>query len=165
MAQASFLTNLQLNITQSSNFHRTILVYLTNIHPSIPVTILKWNSPLDPAAVELGLVHIVPAGTNQSIHIDAIKISRLMPPRANSLVTLFPGESAVNSVELCDPTVPEGTWHPGPAKIKMSGRWMAVWPGLTKEDLLLDIRRLQSVGAGVGSLTGDWESEYMVVSG
>ncbi|KAI1125545.1 hypothetical protein F5Y10DRAFT_294525 [Nemania abortiva] len=165
MAQASFLANLQLNITPSSDSYRSILVSLSNNHSSIPVTILKWNSPLDPAALRLGLVHVIPAGASQPVHIDTIKISRLMPPEANSLVTLFPGETVTNTLELRDPIVPSVVWNAGPVKIKMAGRWMAVWPGLTKEDLLSDAQRLQSVGAGVGSLTGDWESEYVDISG
>lgn len=127
------------------------------------MTILKWNSPLDPAALGLGLVRIIPAGTTEPIHIEAIKISRLMPPKPDSLVTLLPQDSATNTVELRGPIVSESLWDAGPVKVVMKGRWMAVWPVLTKEDLLLDTERLQSVGAGVGSLIGEWESECIEV--
>ncbi|KAJ8129534.1 hypothetical protein O1611_g4094 [Lasiodiplodia mahajangana] len=143
MSQASFLANLQLDVTHDPNSHHSILISLTNTHPSIPVTILKWNSPLDPAALQLGLVCIIPAGTSQPIHIDAIKISRLMPPSANSLITLFPGERATNTLELHGPIVPDVVWGAGPVKIRMTGRWMAVWPGLTKEDLLSEDAKLK----------------------
>ncbi|KAI1753546.1 hypothetical protein F4782DRAFT_529426 [Xylaria castorea] len=142
MAQPSFLSNLQLNVTQS------------------PIA----QPAISPAALGLGLIHVIPTGTTQPIHIDAIKISRLMPPRADSLVTLLPGESVTNTVELRDPIVPKHAWDAGPAKVRMSGRWMAVWPDLSKEDVLSDTQRLQSVGVGVGSSIGDWESEYIELS-
>ncbi|RYC65389.1 hypothetical protein CHU98_g825 [Xylaria longipes] len=164
MAQRSFLSNLRLNVTQSPIAQPAISVSVMNTHSSIPVTILKWNSPLDSAALGLGLVHVIPAGSTQPIHIDAIKVSRLMPPTADSLVTLLPGESATNTIELREPIVPKRVWDAGPAKVKISGRWMAVWPELTKEDVLSNTQRLQSIGAGVGSLIGDWESEYIEVS-
>ncbi|KAJ2994448.1 hypothetical protein NUW58_g1557 [Xylaria curta] len=164
MAQSSFLTNLQVKVTRSPISQPSISVSITNTHSSVPATILQWNSPLDPAALGLGLVHIIPAGTADPININAIKISRKMPPGADSLVTLFPGESATNIVELRDPIVPKDVWDAGPAKVRMTGRWMAVWPELTKENLLSDPQRLQSVGAGVGSLIGEWESDVIEVS-
>ncbi|KAI0416779.1 hypothetical protein F5X98DRAFT_387758 [Xylaria grammica] len=163
MTEPSFLDNLQLRIAQSTVLPRSISVSVTNTHPSSPVTILKWNSPLDPAALGLGLVRITPANTTEPFHIDAIKIQRLMPPKAESLVTLTPGDSATSTVELRELIVPQGLFDAGPAKVTMKGRWMAVWPEMTKEDLLLDTKRLQSVGAGVGSLIGDWESECIEV--
>ncbi|KAI1745886.1 hypothetical protein F4680DRAFT_399514 [Xylaria scruposa] len=161
MAQPFFLSHLQLNVTQSPVAEPAISVSVTNTHSSTPVTFLKWDSPLDSAALGLGLVHVIPAGTTQPVHINSIKISRLMPPKGDSLVTLLPGESATNTVELRDPIVPKRVWDTGPAKVRMSGRWMAVWPELTKEDVLSDTQRLQSVGAGVGSLIGNWETEYV----
>ncbi|KAI0814304.1 hypothetical protein GGR55DRAFT_631312 [Xylaria sp. FL0064] len=164
MIQPSFLKYLQLRITQSTVSLHTISVSVTNTHPSAPVTFLKWNSPLDPAALGLGLVRVIPAGATEPIHIEAIKISRLMPPKSDSLVTLQPGDSASSTVELRGPIVPDSLWDAGPAKVAMKGRWMAVWPELTKEDLLLDVEKLRSVGAGVGSLVGEWESECIEVS-
>ncbi|KAI1425826.1 hypothetical protein F5Y12DRAFT_744755 [Xylaria sp. FL1777] len=164
MTQPSFLTNLQLNISQSTVSPRTISVSVTNAHPSIPVTILKWNSPLDPAALGLGLVRIIPAGSTESVHIDAIKINRLMPPTIDLLVTLLPQDSATSTVELRGPFAPDSLWDAGPVKVVIKGRWMAIWPELTKEELLLNSERLKSVGAGVGSLIGEWESECIEVS-
>ncbi|KAJ3578153.1 hypothetical protein NPX13_g2412 [Xylaria arbuscula] len=164
MAQPEFLANLQVDISQSTDSPHTLSVSVTNTHPSVPVTILKWNSPLDPAALGLGLLEIVPAGGTEPIQIQTIKISRLMPPKAESLVTLRPLESAMNTVELREPMVPSDIWSAGPAKVTMKGRWMAVWPEITEEDLLSDTEKLKSVGAGAGSLVGEWESGSVEIS-
>lgn len=166
MADESFLVNLQLRVASSPDSPHAISVSVTNTHSSSAVTILKWNSPLDASALGLGLVQITPAGAAEPIHMDAIKIKRLMPPKAESLVTLGPGETASNTIDLDNPRVPSRVWEAdGPAKVRLAGRWMAVWPGSTKEELLADEQALQSVGAGAGSLTGTWESEDVNIGG
>lgn len=164
MAQPEFLTNLQVDISQSTVSPHALSVSVRNTHPSVPVTVLKWNSPLDPAALGLGLLEIVPAGASEPIQLRTIKISRLMPPKAESLVTLQPHESATNIVELREPSVPGNLWDAGPVRVTMKGRWMAVWPEMTREGLLSDTERLQSVGAGAGSLVGEWGSGSVELS-
>ncbi|KAF6811236.1 hypothetical protein CMUS01_13306 [Colletotrichum musicola] len=159
----SFLDSLQVSISQSSASPPSISVSVKNTHPDTAVTVLKWNSPLDPIIFGLGQVSITPHGASEPIPAHAIKVSRKMPPGPESLVTLRPGESAENVVELGEPRVPGNVWDAGSAKVALKGRWMAVWPGLTTEELLQQPEKLQSVGAGVGSLTGDWESETIEV--
>ncbi|GAW25437.1 hypothetical protein SAMD00023353_0602580 [Rosellinia necatrix] len=161
--QASFLAHLQLRLAPDPGLRHGISVSVTNAHPSMPVTILKWNSPLDPAALALGLVRVTPAGAAAPVDVRPVKISRAMPPSADALVTLLPGESATNSLDLSHPVVPGHIWDAGAARVRVAGRWMAVWPGLTKGDVLSDAGRLRSVGAGVGSLVGECESEYIEV--
>lgn len=164
MTQESFLTNLQTDVSVTSKNPPAISVSVKNTHPSEVVTILKWESPLDPAALGLGLVSVTPAGATEPIPIKALKISRAMPPGAESLVTLAPGESATNTIELREPIVPGSVWTSGdPATVCLSGRWMAVWPGVTKDELQKDKEKLQAVGAGVGSLTGRWESDKVQI--
>ncbi|WYZ36949.1 hypothetical protein EsH8_II_000455 [Colletotrichum jinshuiense] len=160
---SSFLTNLELSVSQSVSSPPSVTVSVKNTHPDTPVTIVKWNSPLDPIVLGLGQVSITPAGASEPIHIDAIKVGRKMPPGPESLVTLQPGESAENVVELREPRVPEDVWKAGKAKVALKGRWMAVWPGLTTEELLQKPEKLQSIGAGPGSLQGDWETETIEV--
>ncbi|ETS75348.1 hypothetical protein PFICI_12292 [Pestalotiopsis fici W106-1] len=164
MTQESFLVNLQTNVSVTSKNPPIISVSVKNTHSSEVATILKWESPLDPAALALGLVSVIPAGTTEPIRINALKISRAMPPGSESLVTLGPGESATNTLELREPIVPGSVWASGdPATVWLSGRWMAVWLGLTKDDLQKDMQKLQAVGAGVGSLIGRWESNKVLI--
>ncbi|KAK6218799.1 hypothetical protein LQW54_002725 [Pestalotiopsis sp. IQ-011] len=160
MAETSCLKNLQIDVSVTSKQPPTISATVKNTHPSTVVTILKWESPLDPAALGLGLISITPAGAVEPLRINALKISRATPPSADSLITLGPGESATNVVELREPVVPASVWTAyGQATICLKGRWMAAWPGLTKQELQKDGQKLQGVGAGVGSLTRSWESD------
>ncbi|KAF5518811.1 putative secreted protein [Colletotrichum aenigma] len=160
-SESSSFPDLQLSLSQTvASKAPSVSVSVKNTSPDTPVTILKWNSPLDEAALGLGLVSITPAGASESIHIDAVKLTRKMPPSAESLITLLPGESVSNVIELREPRVSKDVWKAGHAKVKMTGRWMAVWPGLTTKELLQQPEKLQSVGAGAGgSLAGDWKIE------
>ncbi|KAI8197918.1 hypothetical protein K4K52_010065 [Colletotrichum sp. SAR 10_76] len=143
-SESSSFPDLQLSLSQTAaSKSPSISVSVKNTSPDTPVTILKWNSPLDEAALGLGLVSITPAGASEPIRMDAVKLTRKMPPGADSLVTLLPGESASNVIELREPRVSKDMWRTGEAK---------------------QSERLQSVGAGAGgSLTGDWKTEAVEV--
>ncbi|KAI3543384.1 hypothetical protein CSPX01_06380 [Colletotrichum filicis] len=162
-SSSSFLNNLEVSLSQSGTSPPKVSVSVKNTHPDTPVTLLKWNSPLDPAVLGLGQVSIQPAGASEPIETHAIMINRKMPPGAESLVTLRPGESADRIVELREPRVPGDVWEAGKAKVAMKGRWMAVWPGMTTEEVLQNPEKLTSVGAGAGSLIGEWETETIEV--
>ncbi|KAI7781335.1 hypothetical protein LA080_014881 [Diaporthe eres] len=160
MSDFSVANHLEISLSQvSATATPSLSVSVKNTYPSTPLTLLKWDSPLDPLALQLGLVSVTPAGASASIDMPTIKVSRAMPPGADSLVTLQPGESASSVVELRDMFVPKDTWAQGEAKVSMKGRWAAVWPALGKDDLLGDLKKLSALGGGGdGVLTGEWES-------
>lgn len=165
MAGPTFLlSDLRVTLSQeSSTSPPTIQVSVKNSNPSTTVTFLKWNSPLDPAALGLGLVSITPTGSSEPVSINGIKISRPMPPGEESLVSLSPGESTTDYIVLREPVVPSDVWDKGIATVDMKGRWMAVWPGLTKDDVLQDPQKLKGVGGGQKSSTGEWASNSIKV--
>lgn len=163
MSDFSVAKNLEVSLSQAPATTATatpsLSVSVKNTHPSTPLTLLKWDSPLDPIALQLGLISVTPAGASAPIDMPTIKASRAMPPGADDLVTLRPGESASSVVELRKMFVPKATWSLGRAEVRMKGRWAAVWPGLGKDDLLGDVQKLSALGGGGdGVLTGEWES-------
>lgn len=160
MSDFSVADNLEVSLSQASaTATPSLSISVKNTHPSTPLTLLKWDSPLDPLALQLGLISVTPAGASAPLDMPTIKVSRAMPPGADSLVTLQPGESASSVVELRDMFVPKATWAQGEAKVSMKGRWAAVWPGLGKDDLLGDLQKLSALGGGGdGVLTGEWKS-------
>lgn len=160
MSDFSLADNLEIGLSQApAAANPSLSVSVKNTHPSTPLTLLTWDSPLDPMALQLGLISVTAAGAPAPIDMPTIKVSRAMPPGADSLVTLQPGESASSVVEMRDAFVPRDTWDQGEAKVSMKGRWAAVWPGLVKDDLLGDLEKLSALGGGGdGVLTGEWES-------
>lgn len=160
MSDFSLANNLEISLSQApATAAPSLSVSVKNTHPSTTVTLLKWDSPLDPLALQLGLVSVTPAGAPAPIDMPTIKVSRAMPPGADELVTLRPGESASGVVELRDAFVPKAALTRGRAEVSMKGRWGAVWPGLDRDDLLGDVEKLSALGGGGdGVLTGEWES-------
>lgn len=165
MSDFSLTDNLEVRLSQASAAPAPSLsISVKNTHPSTAVTLLRWDSPLDPLALQLGLISVTAAGAPAPIDMPTIQIRRAMPPGADSLVTLQPGESASSVVELRDSFVPKDTWAQGKAKVGMKGSWGAVWPGLVKDDLLADLEKLSALGGGGdGVLTGEWESPTIEV--
>ncbi|KAI5793185.1 hypothetical protein EDC01DRAFT_784946 [Geopyxis carbonaria] len=79
-----------------------------------PLTILVWNSPLDPKAANLGVF------TVDGEKVGGVMFNRKMPPAESDYVMLQPGEK-ISVVH----TLPEG-------KVKAEWAWMGVWEGMEK---------------------------------
>ena len=67
---------------------------------SHPITILIYDSPLDPIALQRGLLQITPRGASQPLDLPEVQVRRLWPPSKDELVTLEAGETATNEVPL-----------------------------------------------------------------
>ncbi|RXG45609.1 hypothetical protein VDGE_02972 [Verticillium dahliae] len=131
------LSKLAVDIRQTATSPPTLAVKVTNNYDS-PLTILTWESPLDPAAIALGLLSITPAGADKPLDLPIVQFRRVMPPEPDNLVTLQPGESRGQDLVLKEPAVPVGELG-GKASIYIQGSWSSVWPTtadkLTPEEL------------------------------
>ncbi|KAK3343259.1 hypothetical protein B0H65DRAFT_244475 [Neurospora tetraspora] len=84
----------------------TLLLTLANTSPDVPITLLTWSSPLDPLALQLGLIHISsPSNSSNKIDFPKLMIKRAMPPPEDALVTLGPGEARSQEVVMREPIV------------------------------------------------------------
>ncbi|KAK8064472.1 hypothetical protein PG994_007110 [Apiospora phragmitis] len=81
---STLASNLQVSIRQAGD--HALALGITNTG-AVPLTLLTWNSPLDPLAVRLGLVAFTPDGAAEPVHIDTVQVRRKMPPERDSLVT------------------------------------------------------------------------------
>ncbi|KAK1985234.1 hypothetical protein LZ30DRAFT_584555 [Colletotrichum cereale] len=148
------LANLAVRIRQTSSSPPTLALSVTNKHDA-PLTILRWKTPLDPLAIQLGLVSITPEGNSKPMELPTIELRRLMPPPQDDLVTLQPGEHREQEVVLREPIVPLGQLGKT-ARVAVKGKWGTVWP-TTADNLSQEtIEKLQF---GDGVLTGEFESE------
>ncbi|GME39315.1 hypothetical protein GTA08_BOTSDO08011 [Neofusicoccum parvum] len=149
-------SHLALSVRQTATSPPTLALALTNTHPSSPLTLLVWDSPLDPLALQLGLVEITPAGAGAApLPLPSIKVSRLLPPGEDALVTLAPGEVRERELVLREPVVPWKEVRGGKARVVVRGRWRAVWEGE-------GVGR-EAVEGMEGAMTGEWEGEVEVV--
>ncbi|KAI0384687.1 hypothetical protein F5Y04DRAFT_219342 [Hypomontagnella monticulosa] len=135
-----------------------LAIAVTNTY-SGPVTILSWNSPLDPLALQLGLVSFVPAGSDAAIQIPTIQIRRKMPPGPESLVEIGAGQTKEQELEVKSPIVPLDKLR-GKVSVVCSGEWMAVW--LSGADAVPKAS-LEKVGASEDAFKGNFQSEAVEI--
>lgn len=157
MASSAILSNLSISLRQTTSRPPTLAITVKN-NNSVPVTILTWDSPLDPLALQLGAISITPSDSTTPLDIPTIQVSRKMPPGAESLVEIGAGETSdENVVELKEFFL--GTQlrelKVETATVRCKGRWRAVW---TERKGELGPGRIEKMGAGGEAAEGDFES-------
>lgn len=127
------IEGLKLSIEQVAGESPTTIKATVTNTGSGPVTILTYDSPLDQAALQIGLLAITPAGASAPLDIAIAQLRRLWPPTVEQLVTLKPGESAENKVPFREAVVPLEDLG-DKASVVLKGEWTAVW-AKTKEEI------------------------------
>ncbi|EOD49983.1 hypothetical protein GTA08_BOTSDO01757 [Neofusicoccum parvum] len=150
-------SHLQVSLAQKSKSPPTVTLRVKNTHPDTALTFVTWNTPLDGAILPLGNLAITHPSSGERLNKDSIKISRKTPPDADQFVTLAPGETREQDVELKGPLVPLDKVDGGKVQVSCSGKWGDVWAG--SEDV-----GPSSWDAKVGKgASGEWESQAIEV--
>lgn len=152
------LSDLHVSLRQTSRSPPAVAVTVTNGGAG-PLTVLAWDSPLDPLALQLGLVRITPEGAPAPLDLPAVRAGRRLPPGEGSLVSLAPGEGRENHVVLAGPAVPPGAvggGRGGRARVEVGGRWSRVWPGPREE--LTEAQIADLGGADGSAVSGEVEA-------
>ncbi|KAK9851071.1 uncharacterized protein MYU51_011283 [Penicillium brevicompactum] len=89
-----------------------------------PVTILRWNSPLDPQAGVLGVFEVSDVTDQRTLPIPKIMVSRKLPASEEDLVEIKANEKLEFVVNLPIPEFEEGHQY----SVRAQGTWHAVWP-------------------------------------
>ncbi|KAI1084606.1 hypothetical protein F5B20DRAFT_212574 [Whalleya microplaca] len=118
-------SKLEVSVRQSSSSPPKLAIGVTNTHTEA-VTVLSWNSPLDPLALQLGLLSFMPAGSDSAVEIPKIQIRRQMPPGPESFVTIEAGQTKEQEIELRAPIVPLEKLR-GRVSVVCKGEWLSVW--------------------------------------
>lgn len=132
----------------------TLAIRVTN-NSTRTLTILTWESPLDPLALQLGLLRLgAGSEADPTIEVPTVKVSRKMPPGEDSLVTLAPGESRANLVVLKERSVPVERLRGRRTQVALSGaaRWSRVW---TKARAALTESQIAELGVDGTAVSGD----------
>lgn len=152
------IPRLDLTIRQTGTNPPKLAIKVAN-HNDFPVTILTWDSPLDKAALALGLIDITPPGASAPLELDKVQFRRVSPPGPESLVEIAVGESTEREVELREPTVSEDDIFAGKetATIVVKGTWMSVW-GKARKDIGDDEIEMKEQSSG-----GSFESNKLEI--
>lgn len=67
---------------------------------SVPLTVLRWNSILDPQAGLLGTVSLRNHDTAKEVEVPSIMVNRQMPPPKEEYVRIEAGGSVSNEVKI-----------------------------------------------------------------
>ncbi|GAP88631.1 hypothetical protein SAMD00023353_3300740 [Rosellinia necatrix] len=145
---------LKVSLRQESSSPPKLTIGVTNTH-SGPVTVFTWDSPLDPLAVQLGLLSFTPEGSDGPVDIPVMQVRRLMPPGDDAYVTIEPGKTEEREVILKKPMVPLDQLQ-GKVKVVCKGTWKSVWAA-RKEDIPAD--SLKNPGTDDDAFKGSFESE------
>lgn len=120
-----------------------------------PVTILAWDSPLDPRCGVLGIVEIVDTTTDSPLAFDKVLFNRQMPPSPESFVQINSDDGATNVVSVPDVTLDSGKDY----RIVIKGRWKAVWDDAMEG---IDASSLEKL---TGAFTGDFVADHIIRTG
>ncbi|KAL0938307.1 uncharacterized protein CTRU02_204917 [Colletotrichum truncatum] len=156
---AEGLSRLTVRIRQSSTSPPTLALSVTNDH-TFPLTILRWNTPLDPLALQLGVLSVTPEGKDAPLELDTIALRRVMPPPAEDLITLQPGDSKEQEIILRETMLPFDKLGKTP-RVAAKGKWQTVWPTTAEKLSQETIEKLQF---GEGVLTGEFATEAIEVT-
>nr|OQO18683.1 hypothetical protein B0A51_12233 [Rachicladosporium sp. CCFEE 5018] len=102
----------------------SLRVQIHNSDPQYTISFLVWDSPLDPSAINTGILRLANAESGDAFPGPDMKIHRLLPPPREDLVELAPGASTSRDLSLKSPWIPtDGTR----CNVRMRGIWRAVW--------------------------------------
>lgn len=132
-------------ISLSSSPSTDLSVSATVHNPSTsPVTVLRWNTPLDPRAGVLGVFDVHDEVENQSVQIDTIKFNRKLPPSEDDLVEIAPESSVEVDVQLPPLNLQAGREY----SVKAVGRWHGVWEAAKKDVAGVKLDSLEGLERG-----------------
>ncbi|KAI1506415.1 hypothetical protein F5X99DRAFT_2191 [Biscogniauxia marginata] len=154
----SVISSLKVKVRQVSSSPPTLAIGVTNAHSSA-VTILSWSSPLDPLAVQLGLLSFTPAGSDSPVEIPKIMVRRRLPPGPESLVTIEPGQTKEQQLELKQPVVPLDKLQ-GKVGVVCQGEWTGVWASKADD---IPAESLEKLGLSEDGSRDKFESQQVEI--
>ncbi|KAL8740008.1 MAG: hypothetical protein Q9190_007244 [Brigantiaea leucoxantha] len=123
----------------------TLHVVLQN-RASHPITVLTWDSPLDPRAGVLGIFQARDAQYDTVVRGDVIKFARQLPPNRDSFVEVGSHQQTETWVKLPVMQLKSGRGY----LVEARGKWKAVW------NRKLDEIEKSSLDSMTGASTGSF---------
>ncbi|KXS98580.1 hypothetical protein AC578_4311 [Pseudocercospora eumusae] len=130
-------------------------IQISNASPDSTFTFLRWDTPFDPRALDLGVVELSDAVKGVEIPGPGLKLNRKMPAPRDELIEVEPGKTLTRKLQL------KGFWLPEEGtrvNVRARGEWKAVWKA-RKDDV--PEGELETL-AGERVLRGPFQSENTV---
>lgn len=115
-----------------------------------PVTILSWDSPLDPKAGILGGLEMENIATGEPVPLVMARFARQLPPSLDDFIEIKSHHEATSSTTI--PTLGLNLPLDTTFEVHARGTWRAVWDGAKA-----DISRA-TLEAMTGGSTGEFKS-------
>lgn len=150
------ISNLQVTLTTPTLSFTTdppTLQITGSVHnaASFPVTLLRWNTPLDPSAGILGIFEFRDTESGEILSTDAIKISRKLPISTDDLIEINASQSVEAHHTLTGLEVHKGRGY----SVRARGIWHAVWA-----NPVVDVTASQRKNLA-GADSGEFQSEFI----
>ncbi|CAH0052978.1 unnamed protein product [Clonostachys solani] len=162
VAAESPIPGLEVSLTQVKASSPPVVTVTVTNRNRFAVTLLTYDSPVDRAALKLGIVLVTPEGASAPLELPRIQFRRVWPPGPGQLVTLAPageaGSRTRSEIEFDD-----GALDPaqlGGAKVVVKGRWKAVWK-MAKEDI--GQASLDDPDGNPDAFQGDFQSDELEI--
>ncbi|ORY00745.1 hypothetical protein BCR34DRAFT_494395 [Clohesyomyces aquaticus] len=159
-APSGGIPGLEFKLSQISKDPPSVLVTLKNTHPSTTFTVLKWSTPLDPNALNLGVFKLTDVDSKEEITIDRLMINRMMPPSRDDLQEISPGTEHATEVVFDRPWM--HSKKPAKYQVKAEGEFKAVWEKPAGEITAKELEEL--FGGGSALNNRQFETEEVVVA-
>jgi len=150
--------DLRIVLSQASNNPLTIRASIHNDGKST-LTVLPWDTPVDPQAHHLGVFQITNADSGEKVQFPRIMINHKVPVDRSQLVQIEVGKEVSQEVSFEGPRSPikKGSRY----SVQAKGKWRAVWvssaDGVAEEDL-------GKLGAAENAMSDeDFESEAIEI--
>ncbi|KAF2475197.1 uncharacterized protein BDR25DRAFT_214041 [Lindgomyces ingoldianus] len=153
------IPGLEFKLSQISKNPPSLLVTLRNNNPSSTFTVLKWGTPLDPQASNLGIFKMFDADTGKEVLIDRLMINRKMPPSREDLHEIAPGTEHATEVVFNKPWMPAK--KPAKYQIKVEGQFKAVWEKTARE---VGTNELEELGGSNVLINRPFQSEEVLLT-
>ncbi|KAF2733841.1 hypothetical protein EJ04DRAFT_512871 [Polyplosphaeria fusca] len=116
---------LEFKLSQISKSPPSLLVTVKNNSPSSTFTFLKWGTPLDVQALNLGVFKLTHADSGEEVPVDKLMINRKMPPSRDDLQEVAPGTEHSTEVVFDRPWMP--STKPASYNVGVQGDFKGVW--------------------------------------
>ncbi|KAI5367962.1 hypothetical protein Slin15195_G030960 [Septoria linicola] len=119
---SSAASGLRIGLEAVSNSR--VKITLSNSNSDHTLTLLRWDTPLDPRALDTGVLVLTDRDSGKVIPSPGLKLNRKLPPTREDFVEIAPSSKVSEERELKGPWLPSAGQR---VSVHVEGEWKALW--------------------------------------